>query len=70
MRKGPVVIGRLLISPVPDPMPFVRADPGAPSGVGGGEVPILFRSLRVMCGLLVESSAASDRNKRRVSWVI
>jgi hypothetical protein len=43
-RKGPVVIGRLLMSPAP----FVNASPLAPSGVGGGDVPSLFRSFRVM----------------------
>jgi len=59
LRKGPVVIGRLLISPLPAPAPFGRADPGAPSGVGGGDVPSLLRNLRVMCGRVVESSAAS-----------
>lgn len=53
------MIGRLLIRPAPTPVPFGRADPGAPSGVGGGEVPSLLRSFRVMCGRVVESSAAS-----------
>lgn len=41
--KGPVVMGRLLMSPVP----LVNASPLV-SGVGGGEVPNLFRSFRVM----------------------
>jgi len=43
------------------PMPFVTAEPDAPRGVGGGEVPILLRSLRVMCGRDWESSVASGK---------
>jgi hypothetical protein len=45
--NGPVVIGRL---PLLNPRPFASAVFDTPSGVGGGEVPSLFRSFRVMCG--------------------
>jgi len=44
---GAHVIGKLLVAL---PSPFVRAVFGPPSGVGGGDVPSLFRSFRVMCG--------------------
>lgn len=48
-RKGPEVIGRLLMAPGVE---FGNAaDPGAPRGVGGGDVPILLRNLRVIWGL-------------------
>jgi hypothetical protein len=40
------------------PMPLVRCDEG-PRGVGGGDVPSLFLSLRVMCWRDCESSVDS-----------
>lgn len=43
-KKGPVVMGRWLMAPV------AGSGPGAPSGVGGGDVPSLFLSFLVIGG--------------------
>ena len=45
LSKGPVVMGNPLIVPAP-----LGAEAGAPKGVGGGDVPILFRNFRVIWG--------------------
>jgi len=42
------------------PVPFGTPLGCAARGVGGGDVPSLLRSLRVMCGRDWESSAASE----------
>ena len=46
-------------------MPFGTPLGCATRGVGGGDVPSLFRSLRVMCGRDCESSAASNKRTQQ-----
>lgn len=41
------------------PLPFTYVAFKFPRGVGGGDVPSLFRSFRVICGLDWESSEPS-----------
>lgn len=53
LRNGPEVMGS------EDIMPVWGAEALGPRGVGGGDVPSLFRSLRVICWRDEESMAAS-----------